>query len=121
MGRHFNAVLVHTCTVQRPSESRTESGDIEVTYSTTSSLVPCRLIQKMERFAAEGLSAENIRTDILLTKTTADIEVGDRVTSFAWLLDGTAYDVGTYTVLNRLQRNVRSAHHLSFELEQVVS
>ena len=78
-----------------------------------------RLVQKMERWASEGQSEEKLSTDLLLVKSTQDVEPGDKVTSFAWYAGGSAYSVGTYLVLNLLQRNTTAAHHVSLELEKV--
>lgn len=119
MSKHFNAVLIHTCTVQRPTATRSESGATIDTFATNETGVPCRLVRKTERFASEGLSAENVLTELLLVKATADIEVGDRVTAFLWASDGTSYLTDTYEVLNRLQRNTKTAHHAALELERI--
>lgn len=119
MSKHFDAIFIHTCTVERATEVQSGSGEMELTYTTLATGVACRLVRKLERFAAEGSSKENIKSEMLLVKATSDVEAGDRVTAFAWTLTGNSYNVGTYEVLNRLQRNTTRAHHVSLELEQI--
>jgi hypothetical protein len=65
------------------------------------------------------MSEETLKTDIVLVKADLDVRVGDRLTSWTWASDGSAYAAGDYTVLNRLQRNIKTAHHASLEVEQI--
>lgn len=119
MSKHFNAILIHTCTVQRPTEAQSETGAVTQTWATNETGMPCRLVRKLERVASEGASAENVMTDMLLVKASADIQTGDRVTAFLWASDGSSYLTDTYSVLNRLQRNTKTAHHAALELERI--
>ena len=117
--KHFNKILLHTCTVQRATETQSGSGENIKTFSTLATGVVCRLVRNIQRFAAEGDSEERIRTDTVLIKATQDVEPGDQLTAFLWASDSSSYDTGTYVVLNRLQRNTTSAHHISLEVEKV--
>lgn len=119
MSAHFDKVLIHTCTIERATETRTGTGDSKFTFTSLSTNVPCRLVRKLQRFAAERMSRELLDVDMLLVKPAVDIEPGDRVTSFAWRSDGSSYDVGTFEVRTRLKRNIKTAHHTALELEQI--
>ena len=118
MSPGFRNILIHTCTVQRPTEAQSTSGEPIQTFAEQATEVECRLVMRLERYAAEDASRERTHEHVLLVRPTADIETGDRVTDFAWA-DGTAYNVGTYDVINVLRRNTRTAHHISCELEKV--
>lgn len=119
MSKHFNAVLIHTCTVQRPTEAQSASGEMIPTFAENETGVWCRLVRRSERLANEQRSEENLHVDMLMVKAAADIQTGDRVTSFAWRSTGESYEAGTYEVKNRLQRNTTGAHHAALELEKV--
>lgn len=116
---NFNAILIHRCSVERLTPSQSGSGEVEGTWAVVLTSVACRLVRKVERYAAERMSAETLKDELVLTKASYDIRPGDRLTTWTWASDGATYDVGTYVVLNRLQRNVKTAHHAALEVEQI--
>lgn len=117
---HFLRQLIHTCTVTRPTTSQSPTGESLQSYSTVDTAVRCRLTMKLERWADEATSREKVKTHLLLALPETDIQVGDRLTSFAWFKTREEIDnVGTLEVLHALQRNTTTTHHISFELEEV--
>ena len=119
MAKHFKSVLIHTCTIQRATLSRSGSGESIETFADSSTSNRCRLVRQLERFAAENISRERQYTDLLLLQVGADIQEGDRVTNFCYYDTGAATGEGTYTVTAVKTRNAKTAHHISVELEKV--
>lgn len=117
----FKKHLIHTCTVERCTTAASASGELIEAWADVDTEVRCRLVRKTERYAREELSAERDRVDRLIVEAGADIEEGDRVYEFAYQATGDDYDAGRYAVLHRFTRHGPAEHHVTLELEQVVS
>ena len=116
---HFKRTLIHTCTIERRTDSQSESGELIPAWSNVSTATRCRYIQKQEMIASEGLSAEMAQRDLLLLLSDTDIQEEDRVSDIAYLVGDSVLDAGPFTVEARLDRHNGALHHISVNLERI--
>lgn len=110
--------FIHTCAIERPTETQDEYGENVKTFQPHLSGVRCRLVEKQER-ETPGESAEQplITTYLLLVPPGTDVDEDDRITSIVYE-DGTTDD-RVFDVQTKLVRRARAARHISLTLERV--
>jgi len=119
MGKHFNAILIHTCTIQRSTPATSTSGEPIPSWADVDTLVLCRYIQQRQSFPNEGLTAEHIRVDLVLLKAGTDIQEDDRISSIVLAADSTTVLSGPLTVTSVIRRNTTETNHLSVAVEAI--
>lgn len=115
----FTKALIHTCTVERNTPTTSATGEVTPSWATVATSVRCRYVQKSETLPAEGQSLQLARRDLLLLKSDADVQVGDRVSAIAYYLGGSSVVSGAFDVDALHKRHTTALHHLSADLERI--
>ena len=115
---HFRNLLLHTCTIERASNTQTTSGQLTPTWASTYTDVPCRFVAKVNRYAQENIGFMMRSDFMMLFNNGVDVLESDRCTNIR-LKDGTLVDADAYTVETLLKRNSTKPHHISVMLEKI--
>lgn len=115
---HFKATLIHQATVRRTTQSRSASGEVVDSWADAGT-INCRLVEKRERIAAEGVGFMMLEEPRLLCDAGEDVQEEDRIADVVLRADSSVVDAGPFTVEEKLIRNTMGAHHVSLKLERV--
>jgi hypothetical protein len=117
---HFRRTLIHQCTVQRSTESQTDTGQVSLAWSDVG-VVNCRFVQKQERKADEPQAFVTWQGDLVLMNSGEDVLIEDRLTDIVFRRTGASVDAGPFDIEAVLERNTSAGHHLSLQVERVDS
>jgi len=119
--RHFLSTLIHRCTIEAPETAQAASGEIQVTgYTTVATDVPCRLVERRERYASPTLG-ELVKEELfVLFDAGASVARCYRIVDVTLVADDSVVDAGPFEVKAVFKRFGGAAvHHVSCELERV--
>jgi len=119
-GIHFQKKLIHQVTVQRATETRTDTGGVEFTWADVDD-VNCRFVQKQERKPDEPQAFVTWQGDLVLMNDGEDVRIEDRLVDIVFRNGGASVDVGPFDIEAVLERNTGKEHHLSLQVERVDS
>jgi len=116
---HFDRHLIHTCVIQRGSESfASYTGEPTLTYSSLGSFA-CRFVERSERIADEGAGFPMAEEPWVYLKNTATIQEEDRVANITLNSSGSLVEVGPLTVEQLLKRNSTAPFHIAVKLRRI--
>lgn len=110
--------FIHTCTIQRATETEDAYRNKVEVWATVASNVPCRLVEKQQRLAnSERVESMVVTTHLLLVGSETNIVERDRVSQVR-LDDGTIVN-STFSVKSLVMRRANALHHKSAALVKV--
>lgn len=110
--------LIHTCTIERATESQGSGGEVKRAWTNSSTGVACRLMVEMQDMPVEMTTAEQRTRYTLLLKSTADVQDGDRIADVAFE-DGST-EPGPFEILALVPvRSLKRLNHYRLELERI--
>ncbi len=116
---HLKRHLIHTCVIERGSESfATYTGEPTLTYTSQGSFV-CRYVEDQERIANESVGLPMLEAPFVMLINGVDIREEDRVRSITLTRSGSSVEVGPLTVEELYKRNSTGPHHIYAKLERI--
>jgi hypothetical protein len=114
----FATWLIHTCTIERATETLDAYRNAKQTWAAVAAGVPCRLVEKSARaLVSERVESTVITTYTLLVSPDVDLRERDRI-SRVTLEDGTTVN-DTFVVTGILARRGATLRHRSALLSRV--
>lgn len=119
----FKKHLIHTCDIQKPTESRSTTGEITRTWAiaTGGSAYPCRYVQEIEAISNESEGFAMKQRDMLLIDSAGSALAVEeyRVKNIRYAAGSALVDAGPFSIEAVLGRNTTKAHHISLNLERI--
>ena len=119
----FKRNLIHACDIQKPTESRSTTGEITRTWATATggSGIACRYVQKREAISSESEGFAMKQWDLLLLDSAGSAVAVEeyRVKNIRFAVGSGLVDAGPFTIEGVLGRNSTKAHHISINLERI--
>lgn len=110
--------FIHTCTIQRATETLDAYQNKRETWATVASNVPCRLVEKQQRLVnSERVESTVVTTHLLLIGSGANVLERDRVSQVR-LEDGTVVNM-TFVVKSLVMRRAYALNHKSAALSVI--
>lgn len=116
----FSSWYIHTCNFQTNSGTAvTGAGEPVPVWGTTYADVPCRYVQKVERYADKQRGERMVREDRIFIDHGYTITTAMRVTDIRLVETGATVAAGPLTITEVLGRNARSQRHITIKVDRV--